>query len=166
MYTEFLAATLEAQGRIEEERIAEAFDRLDSDDSGYISKANLREFMGKGVTSKQIDALIKEVDNDKDGKRKIFTGLFIQFKLNPGLTFFNGHLRPTEVSYPEFLAMFRSQASNLVHEIHQIGKLDSSVDSEDSDTLVGLEAKIPGGRYDSNLSSTLVKKFSIDNEGA
>lgn len=36
-YTEFLAATLEALGMIEEERLAEAFDRLDSDDSGYIS---------------------------------------------------------------------------------------------------------------------------------
>lgn len=29
MYTEFLAATLEAQGQIEEDRIAEAFDRMD-----------------------------------------------------------------------------------------------------------------------------------------
>ena len=38
MYTEFLAATLEAQGRIEEERIAEAFDRLDSDDSRDVKK--------------------------------------------------------------------------------------------------------------------------------
>lgn len=34
MYTEFLAATLEAHGYIEEERVANAFDRLDSDDSG------------------------------------------------------------------------------------------------------------------------------------
>jgi calcium-dependent protein kinase len=34
---EFLAATLEVKGCIEEERIAEAFDRLDSDDSGFIS---------------------------------------------------------------------------------------------------------------------------------
>ena len=33
-YTEFLAATLEAHGNIEEERVAAAFDRLDSDDSG------------------------------------------------------------------------------------------------------------------------------------
>ena len=35
-YTEFLAATIEAQGVISEERLAEAFDRLDSDDSGAI----------------------------------------------------------------------------------------------------------------------------------
>lgn len=37
-YTEFLAATIEAHGTIDENRLAEAFDRLDSDDSGYISK--------------------------------------------------------------------------------------------------------------------------------
>lgn len=36
-YIEFLAATLEALGRIDEERLAEAFDRIDSDDSGFIS---------------------------------------------------------------------------------------------------------------------------------
>ena len=35
MYTEFLAATIEACGRIEDDRLAEAFDRLDSDDTGY-----------------------------------------------------------------------------------------------------------------------------------
>jgi calcium-dependent protein kinase len=38
-YTEFLAATIEAQGYIEEDRIAEAFDRLDTDEVGY-SKLN------------------------------------------------------------------------------------------------------------------------------
>lgn len=35
MYTEFLAATIEACGRIEDDRLAEAFDRLDCDDTGY-----------------------------------------------------------------------------------------------------------------------------------
>ncbi|KAL7456726.1 hypothetical protein ACHAWC_008211, partial [Mediolabrus comicus] len=35
MYTEFIAATLELQGRIEEKRVAEAFDHIDDDDSGY-----------------------------------------------------------------------------------------------------------------------------------
>ena len=65
-----LAATLEAQSYIEEERIAEAFDRLDGDDSGYISKKNLRQFLGSNATSKQIDNIIREGDADGDGKRK------------------------------------------------------------------------------------------------
>lgn len=47
-YTEFLAATLETDGReVTDERLAEAFDQLDMDDSGFISKENLVEFLGK-----------------------------------------------------------------------------------------------------------------------
>jgi Ca2+-binding EF-hand superfamily protein len=34
-YTEFLAAVMEMQGRIEEYRLAEAFDQIDVDGSGY-----------------------------------------------------------------------------------------------------------------------------------
>lgn len=37
-YTEFIAATLDLHGRVEEKRLAEAFDLMDDDDSGYISK--------------------------------------------------------------------------------------------------------------------------------
>ena len=33
-YSEFLAATIEAHGSINEEQVAECFDRLDNDDSG------------------------------------------------------------------------------------------------------------------------------------
>ena len=39
-YTEFLAATLEAHRDIDEAQIADAFDRIDSDDSGYITIQN------------------------------------------------------------------------------------------------------------------------------
>ena len=67
-YCEFLAATIEAQGAISEERLAEAFDRLDSDDSGYISKENLREFLGDDLPQEEIDEIIREADITKDGK--------------------------------------------------------------------------------------------------
>ena len=40
MYTEFLAATIEACGHIEDDRLAEAFDRLDCDDTGYSTCPN------------------------------------------------------------------------------------------------------------------------------
>ena len=39
-YTEFLAATIESHGTIDESRIADAFDRIDCDDSGYITIQN------------------------------------------------------------------------------------------------------------------------------
>lgn len=67
-YTEFLAACLEAQGELEEYRIAEAFDLMDADDSGYISRDNLRQILGEHSNEKYIDALIAEADFDKNGK--------------------------------------------------------------------------------------------------
>lgn len=124
MYTEFLAATIEAHGHIEEDRIAEAFDRLDADDTGFISKKNLREVLGKDITSEQISAIMKSADKNKDG----------------------------QISYKEFLEAFRQETAAIAENIafteestHELGDAD----------LVGLEAKIPGGRYDSGLSSSL-----------
>ena len=67
-YTEFLAATIEAQGAISEERLAECFDRLDSDDSGYISAENLAELLGEEFPRDEIDEIIKEADLTKDNR--------------------------------------------------------------------------------------------------
>jgi ankyrin repeat protein len=65
-YTEFIAATIEAHGAISEARLAEAFDRLDSDDSGHITADDLTEMLGEGVPRDEIDAIIAEVDVTKD----------------------------------------------------------------------------------------------------
>jgi hypothetical protein len=86
MYTEFLAATIEACGRIEDDRLAEAFDRLDCDDTGYsksdsnncdfsfmlgvlylkfiyyatsVSEGNLRELLGPKCSDAEIKAIIE-----------------------------------------------------------------------------------------------------------
>jgi len=68
-YSEFLAATIEAHGFIEEVRIAEAFDRLDSDDSGYITVNNLTAFLGKDIPESFIHKIIEEADVvDHDGQ--------------------------------------------------------------------------------------------------
>jgi len=68
-YSEFLAATIEAHGFIEEVRIAEAFDRMDSDDSGYITCRNLTAFLGKDIPESFIHKIIDEADVlDHDGK--------------------------------------------------------------------------------------------------
>lgn len=69
-YTEFLAATLEARGLIEEERIAEAFDRLDANDTGQITKRELVDFLGEDASSTNIEELMEEWDADGDGMSK------------------------------------------------------------------------------------------------
>lgn len=67
-YLEFLASTLEVHGRITEERLAEAFDRMDSDDSGFISKENLMELMGIDYSEEKFESMMKDIDTDCDGK--------------------------------------------------------------------------------------------------
>ena len=67
-YTEFLAATIESTGMVTEDHIAEAFDRLDSDDSGFISFENLREIFGDDVPKEYIDQIIDEADLKEDHK--------------------------------------------------------------------------------------------------
>lgn len=67
-YTEFLAATIEAHGAISEERLAECFDRLDSDDSGYISAENLAELLGEDFPKEEIAEIIKEADVEGVGQ--------------------------------------------------------------------------------------------------
>jgi hypothetical protein len=76
-----LSATIEAHGAISEERLAEAFDRIDSDDSGYISAANLKAMLGDEFNEKEIDEIIEEADITRDGK----------------------------ISYAEFLALWEDQ---------------------------------------------------------
>ena len=53
--------------------MAEAFDRLDGDESGYISTRDLRDFLGKDVSRERINELISEADVDHDGQSKSFT---------------------------------------------------------------------------------------------
>ena len=79
IYTEFIAATLELHGRVEEKRLADAFDHIDDDDSGYISKENLQKLLGG--TPERIKSLIESADTDGDGK----------------------------ISFDEFLVMFRKE---------------------------------------------------------
>jgi hypothetical protein len=48
--------------------LAEAFDRLDSDDSGYISADNLIEILGQSIPREEIDEIIAESDLTKDNQ--------------------------------------------------------------------------------------------------
>lgn len=101
-YTEFLAATIEAHGAIDEERLAEAFDRLDSDDSGFISAANLREMLGANFPQDRIDEIIHEADLTQDNR----------------------------ISYPEFLALWEDRKEEERKTLYQ--KIQPPSSMEDS----------------------------------
>uniref|UniRef100_A0A7S3K0F3 non-specific serine/threonine protein kinase n=1 Tax=Aureoumbra lagunensis TaxID=44058 RepID=A0A7S3K0F3_9STRA len=61
-YTEFIAACLEGSSLVQEDQLAEAFDRLDADESGSISRENLRDILGNQFTPQLVDEILSEVD--------------------------------------------------------------------------------------------------------
>ena len=68
MYTEFIAASLEAQGQLDVDRIAEAFNRFDVDSTGFISKENMLQFLGDtGATMEDVDQMISAADMGRSG---------------------------------------------------------------------------------------------------
>lgn len=67
-YSEFLAAAVSESICMQEDKIVEAFNRLDTDHSGFISKQNLREILGNEFDDAALDRLIADADFLKDGK--------------------------------------------------------------------------------------------------
>jgi hypothetical protein len=112
-YTEFLAATIESLAPISEARLAEAFDRLDSDDSGYIDFRNLEEFFGQDVYPDYIQAIIEEADLTHDHR----------------------------ISYPEFLAQWGKESNPISDEIaiqpSCFGSSSTLTQSSSADYLTG-----------------------------
>lgn len=106
-YTEFLAATIETFGSIGEERLAEAFDRLDSDDSGYITTENLAELLGTEFPKKEIDEIVREADIYRDGR----------------------------ISYPEFLALWEDYHEQDRFDLLSEITMESSDDSDKRNVL-------------------------------
>ncbi|GMH47610.1 hypothetical protein TrLO_g8204 [Triparma laevis f. longispina] len=112
-YTEFLAATMEAHGHIEEDRLAEAFDRLDCDDSGYITRENLKEILGTEYTKQKADEFIAEADGDKNGK----------------------------ICWDEFKTMFERRHQMEMKDF--MGDAKSTMEAESDRNLLGVDADIP-----------------------
>eukprot|EP00588_Corethron_pennatum_P018030 CAMPEP_0194306234 /NCGR_PEP_ID=MMETSP0171-20130528/3453_1 /TAXON_ID=218684 /ORGANISM="Corethron pennatum, Strain L29A3" /LENGTH=460 /DNA_ID=CAMNT_0039057973 /DNA_START=255 /DNA_END=1637 /DNA_ORIENTATION=- len=67
-YSEFIAATLQMGTRLSEDRIFESFRLFDTDNSGKISKKELKRVLGKDYSNDLVSRMIKEMDQDGDGK--------------------------------------------------------------------------------------------------
>jgi len=82
-YIEFLAATIDPVYLLRDENLSLAFQRFDLDDSGTISKENLKNcFIRFGYELKDSDIaeMINEVDHDENGK--ISKEMFVQYMKN------------------------------------------------------------------------------------
>lgn len=67
-YSEFLAATLSRRLYMQEERIQEAFHRLDVSNTGYITKEDLRAVLGDDYDPVRVDEMMSAADDSGDGK--------------------------------------------------------------------------------------------------
>eukprot|EP00924_Labyrinthula_sp_SR-Ha-C_P003873 augustus_masked-scaffold_3-processed-gene-7.49-mRNA-1 protein AED:0.08 eAED:0.08 QI:0/-1/0/1/-1/1/1/0/585 len=74
-FMEFLAATIELE-EISESEILDAFEHLDTDHSGYITKKNLRGLLGKSYSKQEIEKMILE--SDLTGDHKVSKNEFLQ----------------------------------------------------------------------------------------
>ena len=72
-YTEFLAATMDAQVFMREENLRQAFLMFDRDNSGKIDASEVRQLLGgeefkDQIAMEQVDKMITEVDVNGDGE--------------------------------------------------------------------------------------------------
>ena len=65
---EFLAATIGTHVQLREEMYVEAFEQLDADGTGFISKQNLKELLGDDYDERTVNGMIEEVDTKDNGR--------------------------------------------------------------------------------------------------
>lgn len=66
-YAEFLAAMVTTRIEIDDDHIAQTFNRFDSDRSGYITADDLQEVLGDSIDRGEVENLLAEGDYDGDG---------------------------------------------------------------------------------------------------
>ena len=91
-YTEFLAATLEVHGTIDEDKMLQVFRRFDKSSKGYLTHDDVREVLGPESLEAEINGCLKEADFDHDGK----------------------------ISYEDFRALFNDQLHNVIENVEKI----------------------------------------------
>eukprot|EP00586_Coscinodiscus_wailesii_P006518 CAMPEP_0172488964 /NCGR_PEP_ID=MMETSP1066-20121228/18693_1 /TAXON_ID=671091 /ORGANISM="Coscinodiscus wailesii, Strain CCMP2513" /LENGTH=617 /DNA_ID=CAMNT_0013256509 /DNA_START=64 /DNA_END=1917 /DNA_ORIENTATION=+ len=82
-YMEFLAAVAEGQGLVTQERLAETFDRIDTDSKGYISKDDLKEVLGSDYNEDLVNRMIDQADTKKNGQVDYDEFLKLMFDEDP-----------------------------------------------------------------------------------
>lgn len=76
-YSDFLAAMVSTRIALHDDLLRSAFKKFDTDNSGYITKENLREVLGDVYEGEKVDAFVAEADQLKDGR--ISYGEFVAY---------------------------------------------------------------------------------------
>ena len=58
---------LDGQSHLQEDALLDAFDRIDSDDSGFISFENLRDLLGRQFSPQLVQQMIADADFKANG---------------------------------------------------------------------------------------------------
>eukprot|EP00949_MAST-11_sp_MAST-11-sp1_P005003 g5003.t1 len=66
-WTEFIASCVQERTYLQEDRVVDAFNRLDVDNSGVITKQNLIDMLGDDLDEDAINRIMNEADFLKDG---------------------------------------------------------------------------------------------------
>ena len=67
-YTEFIAASLEKNVYLNEQKLKDAFKLFDADKSGKISKSEISKVLNMSMNSKEVESIINKYDLNKDGE--------------------------------------------------------------------------------------------------
>jgi len=67
-YSDFLAAMVSTRIALHDDLLHATFSKFDTDNSGYITVSNLREVLGESYDEEQINKLVADADQVKDGR--------------------------------------------------------------------------------------------------
>jgi calcium-dependent protein kinase len=67
-YSEFLAAMVSTRIKMHDDMLTATFHRFDVDNSGYITKDNLKVVLGESFEGAEVDTLLREADRSGDGQ--------------------------------------------------------------------------------------------------
>eukprot|EP00604_Paraphysomonas_vestita_P003234 CAMPEP_0174821462 /NCGR_PEP_ID=MMETSP1107-20130205/8403_1 /TAXON_ID=36770 /ORGANISM="Paraphysomonas vestita, Strain GFlagA" /LENGTH=429 /DNA_ID=CAMNT_0016038525 /DNA_START=1230 /DNA_END=2522 /DNA_ORIENTATION=+ len=95
-YNEFVAAAMSKRITIDEERLMLAFETLDLDNTGFLTKDTIRKALGEHMTEDELNEMVQEIDLNGDGQIdymefvKYWRETMIASKLTPLQKFFKG----------------------------------------------------------------------------
>jgi len=161
-YTEFIASFLETCDLIDEMQIADAFDRIDSDNTGFISASNIKSILGVNYSKSILDEIMSQVDIDSDGKicYDEFKNMFLREYKNEKaehLSFLISHSMRSYEKSASVLDLYdieeKSDTSSVTSLCVEDLAIELGIRTED-EYFVNENAYIPGGMHDFERSKS------------